>query len=314
MIVFYFPPPHYKFISLYMFTPSRGTRQPVQEIDPTKHHQKCVCEICTCGKVFLKKGNTVVHPRRCRSREKQRIITTTSHIIWHMIHKNASHTIPNSVTMTQISSKLHTTPITHLTESKKTSSSNPCSSTSPQEANSKARPNTKRAMSPIRSAWSDRRRWWSTHPIAPNSMQPPHIIESIRPNTPNTISQENIRITNREAYHFRARPPMKANTNRTGSSPTRWRAAGISTNQKMPNSKENHATKRYPYDHTGIRPSRGARSTNMSFPTSPSPASKVLPRKVAPAFHGNPQQMGMILLSPSYIYGLTWIMIMRRDK
>ena len=199
-----------------MHTPSRGTRQPVQEIDPTKHHQKCVCEICTCGKVFLKKGNTVVHPRHCHSREKQRIITTTSHIIWHMIHKNAFHTIPNNVTMTPISSKQHTTPITHLTASKKTNSSNSCSSTSRQEANSKVRPNIKKVMFPIISACSDRRRLWSTHLIAPNSMGLPPIIESIRPNTPNnTIPQENIWITNPEIYHFRARPPMKANINRT---------------------------------------------------------------------------------------------------
>lgn len=32
-----------------MNTPSKGTRPNHLHTEPEKHHQKCVCQICTCG-------------------------------------------------------------------------------------------------------------------------------------------------------------------------------------------------------------------------------------------------------------------------
>lgn len=225
-----------------MHTPPRGAR----EIDPAKHHHKCVCEICTCGNIFLMKGSTHARPRLCHFREKPRIIITTSLIVWLISNRNECPTILNKGIMTPISYRPLTTPTIPLIASKKISSTNCCSSTFHQGASLRTRLNTRKVMFPIRSAWSDLRKCWNTRQTALNLMERPHTIASIRPSTPNNrfFHRESATTISPETCHLRERPLIKVNTSLTESSHTGWTTAGTYTSPKMRDSRENRDTKK----------------------------------------------------------------------
>lgn len=225
-----------------MHTPPRGTR----EIDPARHHHKCVCEICTCGKIFLRKGSTHVRPRRCHLREKPQIIITTSLIIWLISNRNACLTIHSKDIMIPILYRPLITPTIRLIASKKISSSKWCSSTFHRGASLRTRRNIKKVMFPIRSAWSGLRKCWNTRQTVQNLMERPHTIASIPPSTLNNrlFHRESTMTTSLEICHLRERPLIKANTSRTESSHTGWTTAGTYTSPKTPNLRGNRDTKK----------------------------------------------------------------------